>query len=197
MVFDGDFGEINPKAKEAIDRIYQSSNNLTMVVEDLLNVSKIEQGGMKYTMAPFNIAEVASSTARDMSITAAKKGLELSYVGDVTDEYMVNGDQEKLRQVILNFIDNAMKYTKKGFIHVSVSNQKGKIHFAVNDSGMGMTPEIKATLFQKFSRGNGARMNTSGSGLGLYLAKEIAEAHKGTVGVDSPGPEQGSPCTLR
>ena len=192
MVLEGSYGEINPQAKEAIDRIFQSSNNLAIVVEDLLNVSKIEQGGMKYEMAPFNLSEMVSNMAKDLSITASKKNLSLTCSIDDGEDSMVNGDKEKLRQVVLNFIDNAIKYTKEGSIVTSVKHVGDKVIFAVKDTGMGMTPEIKETLFQKFARGDGARMNTSGSGLGLYLAKEIVAAHHGRVWVDSDGPNLGS-----
>ncbi|MDE2031027.1 MAG: hypothetical protein KGI58_02070 [Patescibacteria group bacterium] len=192
MVLEGDFGEINPQAKDAIDRVFQSTMNLTKIVEDLLNVSKIEQGGMKYEMAPFSVVEVARDMSKDLSVVAEKKGLKLTFESDNEEDCMVNGDKEKIRQVVLNFIDNSLKYTKEGTINVSVRKVNDKVVFAVKDTGMGMTPEIKATLFQKFSRGDGARMNTGGSGLGLYLAKEIIEAHKGTVGVDSEGMGKGS-----
>ncbi len=192
MVVDGDFGEVNEKAKDAVNRIFESSKNLALIVEDFLNVSKIEAGGMKYEMAPFDLGEVAGSMAKDLSITAEKKGLKLNYTDDGTSPYTVNGDKEKIRQVILNFIDNSMKYTKTGAIDVSVKKIGDKAVFAVKDTGMGMTEEIKATLFQKFARGDGARMNTTGSGLGLYLAKEIVSAHKGRVWVESDGPQKGS-----
>lgn len=193
MILEGDYGEINPKAKEAIDRVFQSSNNLTMIVEDLLNVSKIEQGGMKYERTNFDLSEIASAMAKDLSINAEKKGLKLTYTQD-EGIHNVFGDKEKLRQVVLNFIDNSIKYTKEGKVEVSVIHKEGNkvIRFEVKDTGMGMTPETKASLFQKFARGEGSKVNASGSGLGLYLAKEIAEAHKGTVGVDSDGPGKGS-----
>ncbi len=192
MILEGDYGKISEKTKEAVDRVYESSKNLTVIVEDLLNVSKIEQGGMKYEMAPFSLAEIANDMAKDLSITAEKRGLKLSYAGDTDKDCMVNGDKEKIRQVVLNFIDNAIKYTKTGSVDVSVHKNGDKVVFAVKDTGMGMTPEIKATLFQKFARGDGARMNTTGSGLGLYLAKEIVEAHKGRVWVESDGAGKGS-----
>lgn len=191
MVLDGDFGEINSKAKDAIERVFQSTMNLTKVVEDLLNVSKIEQGGLKFVMEPFNLTEVASDMSKDLSISAEKKGVKLSFESS-DNECMVNGDKEKIRQVVLNLVDNSIKYTKEGTIVVSVKKADNKIVFAVKDTGMGMTPEIKATLFQKFARGEGSRMNTGGSGLGLYLAKEIIEAHKGTIDVDSEGMGKGS-----
>jgi signal transduction histidine kinase len=101
---------------------------------------------------------------------------------------------EKLRQVILNLTDNSIKYTKTGSIVVKLTKDeaKGKIRLSITDTGMGMTPEIKATLFKKFARGEGGKVNTGGSGLGLYLAKEIIEAHKGTIDVESNGPDLGS-----
>lgn len=147
---------------------------------------------MKFVMEPFSLVEIARDMAKDLSITADKRGLKVNFESDSADLCMVNGDKEKLRQVVLNFIDNSIKYTKEGTINVSVKRDKNKVLFRVKDTGMGMTPEIKASLFQKFARGDGARMNTTGSGLGLYLAKEIVSAHKGEVMVDSEGPGKGS-----
>jgi signal transduction histidine kinase len=192
MVLDGSYGELSPKVKEAIDIIMQSSANLAITIEDFLNVSKIESGGMQYEKVNFDLGEMTKSMTKGIAINAEKKGLKIDYTDDQTGPYMINGDQEKLRQVVLNFIDNSIKYTKAGEIHVSVTRFGTKVHFAVKDTGMGMTMDIKSKLFHKFSRGDGQRMNTTGSGLGLYLAKEIAKAHGGDVGVDSAGPGLGS-----
>lgn len=192
MLLEGDYGEINPEAKDAIGRIYESSQNLMKIVEDLLNVSKIEQGGMKYEMAPFDLNEVAENMAKDLSVTAENKGLKLEFLSEGSKDCNVNGDKDKIRQVILNFIDNSIKYTKTGEIKVKVEKVKNKVVFSVSDTGMGMTEEIKETLFHKFARGEGARMNTGGSGLGLYLTKEITEAHGGRVWVESEGMGKGS-----
>jgi signal transduction histidine kinase len=105
---------------------------------------------------------------------------------------MINGDEEKIRQVVINLIDNSIKYTPEGSINVRISKQGSKVLLAIKDTGMGMTEEIRQTLFKKFARGEGGKVNTSGSGLGLYLAKEISEAHNGRVWVESPGPGKGS-----
>jgi signal transduction histidine kinase len=191
MVKDGDFGEIAPKAKEAVERIFDSSQNLTMIVEDLLNVSKIESGGMRYEKINFDMSEIVKTTAQDLSIMAGKKNIKLTYSEDNGD-HTVLGDKEKLRQVVLNFIDNSIKYTKEGTIEVKLENKNDKVLVSVKDTGMGVSPEIMATLFQKFARGEGQKMNTGGSGLGLYLAKEIVDAHKGRVWVESPGMGLGS-----
>lgn len=192
MLMDGDYGEINPEAKEAVDRIMESSNNLTLVVEDLLNVTKIEQGGMKYEMTKFDFGELTRGTAKDLSITALKKGLKLIYNIPEDKKYFVDGDKEKLRQVLVNIIDNGMKYTKEGQIEVNLNSDNGKILLSIKDTGAGITKEAIGTLFKKFSRGDGGKMNTSGTGLGLYLVKEIVEAHKGRAWVESEGLGKGS-----
>ncbi len=192
MLIEGDYGEINPKAKEIVDRVAESSNNLTLVVEDLLNVSKIESGGMKYDMVKFDFSELVNNTAKDLSITAEKKGLKLTHKIDMSHQYFVDGDKEKLRQVLINLIDNSMKYTEKGKIELDLDNQDGKITLSVKDTGAGVDPEVEDTIFEKFSRGEGAKLNASGSGLGLYLVKEIVEAHHGRVWVESLGVGKGS-----
>jgi signal transduction histidine kinase len=192
MLIEGDYGDINPQAKETIDRIMESSNNLTLVVEDLLNVSKIEQGGLKYEMIKFDFSNLVEKTVKDLSITAEKKGLKLIY--DTSDDYkyFVTGDEEKLRQVLVNLIDNSMKYTPEGEIKINLSLNNDKIILSVKDSGVGIPKEIIGKLFEKFSRGEGSKLNSSGSGLGLYLVKEIVRAHKGRVWVESEGDGKGS-----
>ncbi len=192
MLLEGDYGDINPDAKEKINRIQESSNNLTLVVEDLLNVTKIEQGGMSYEMVRFNFGELVENTTKDLSITAEKKGLKLIYKTPKDDKYFVVGDKEKIRQVVVNLIDNSMKYTLKGQIETSLIRNNGKILLSIKDTGVGIPKEIIGTLFEKFARGEGAKLNSSGSGLGLYLVKEIMEAHKGRVWVESEGKDKGS-----
>jgi signal transduction histidine kinase len=196
MVLEGDYGEINKEIKEICQRVFESSKNLGVIVEDLLNVSKIEQGGMKYDMERFDLKEISSSVVKDLSIVAAQKNLKVNFELEGNEIFFMNGDKEKMRQVIINLIDNSIKYTKVGEINVALKKIGNKIHFIVKDTGMGMTPEIKESLFQKFSRGEGARMNASGSGLGLYLVRKIVEAHHGRVWVDSDGPDKGSTFSM-
>lgn len=192
MLLEGDYGEINPEVKEKIERVMESSNNLTLVVEDLLNVSKIEQGGMKYEMVKFDFGNLVDKTATDLSITAEKKGLKLTCKVAKNRKYYIKGDEEKLRQVIVNLIDNSMKYTPKGEIEISLKKEQDKILLLVKDTGVGIPKDVIGKLFEKFSRGEGAKLNSSGSGLGLYLVKEIVEAHKGRVWVESEGKDKGA-----
>lgn len=194
MLLEGSFGEVGEKQREAIDRVFQSVQHLSKIVEDLLSVTKIEQGGMQYQMSSFDFEKVAREITEDLSVTAKKKGVEMTFAADSKSGYTVNGDMEKIRQVVLNLVDNSIKYTPAGSVHVGLSKdeQKKKILLSISDTGIGMTEETIESLFQKFSRGNGVKVNMSGSGLGLYLAKQIVEAHKGRMWIESPGLNKGS-----
>lgn len=192
MILEGDYGKITKKLEDAVSRIFQSTNNLQIIVEDLLNVSKIEQGGMKFEMLDFDFGNLVQSVVTDLSINAKNKDLILKYNQNIDEKFIVCGDQLKLRQVILNLVDNAIKYTKKGSIDVNIIKKEDKAIFSVKDTGVGIEKNVIETLFQKFNRGDGARMNTSGSGLGLYLAKEIIKAHNGSIWVESDGLDKGS-----
>lgn len=194
MLTEGSFGSLEGKQDEAVKRIYASAQGLVNVVEDLLNVSKIEQGGMKYEFMPTDLNGLVTQLVEEMKIPAENKQLEFSADIPAYDKLMVNADPVKLKQVFLNLVDNSIKYTQTGFVHIKLirDEESGTITFSVSDSGVGVSPETKAKLFEKFSRGEGGKLNTGGSGLGLYLAREIARAHKGDVVIDSEGLGKGS-----
>jgi signal transduction histidine kinase len=127
-----------------------------------------------------------------MKVPAESKSLEFSLEMDSHDQYIVSADATKIKQVFLNLVDNSIKYTPKGFVKIFLKREGANIVFSVLDSGMGISPETRAKLFEKFSRGEGGKTNTGGSGLGLYLAQQIARAHKGDVTIESPGLGKGS-----
>lgn len=188
---DGIVGDLTDKQKEVAQHIYVSATGLANVVEDFLNVTKIEQGGMKYVFAPTDMRTIVNDLVSDMRITAEAKHLE--FQTDVHEGvFMANADATKMKQVFLNLIDNSIKYTKDGFVKVWLNKTGDHMRFGVSDSGVGVSEETKAKLFQKFGRGEGAVMNGGGSGLGLYLAQEIAEAHGGKITIDSEGLGKGS-----
>lgn len=191
---DGIVGELAPKQSEIVRHIYTAAQGLASVVEDFLNVTKIEQGGMKYVFAPTDLKTIVKDLASDMKIAAEDKHLTFSSLVDETGEYMMQADNVKLKQVFLNLIDNSIKYTKEGFVKVSLSENKNNktIIFSVSDSGVGVSEETKAKLFTKFARGEGGVLNGGGSGLGLYLAKEIVKAHNGQITIDSEGLGKGA-----
>ena len=196
MLDEGSYGKLADDQDEAVRRIYASAQGLINIVEDLLNISKIEQGGMVYSFSPIDLGTIVTAVFNEMQIPAQNKNLELRLDMSKTDKFMVVADATKVRQIVLNLIDNAIKYTPKGFVAVHLNKKEDKVVFAVSDSGVGISPETKDKLFQKFSRGEGGKLNTGGSGLGLYLAKQIAAAHKGDVVIDSEGLGKGSTFSL-
>lgn len=102
-------------------------------------------------------------------------------------------DEEKMRQVVMNLIDNSIKYTKKGKVEVALSREKNKIKFCVWDTGIGISAKDLPNLFKKFSRGTGTSLiDTEGTGLGLFVAKQMVEIHKGKVWAESEGEGKGS-----
>jgi len=205
MLLENSYGALEEKAREPINRVMESTNHLVKLIEDFLNVSKIEQGGMKYVFAKTDMEVLLRELTNELSVAAEKKGLKLTFETDGKVGYYANADQEKLRQVLLNFIDNAIKYTpaamntgQQGFVKIRLEktpNRKARV--SVSDSGVGMSEETKNRLFEKFARGEeGQKVNTGGSGLGLYLAKQIVSAHGGRIWAESPGPNLGSTFSI-
>lgn len=191
---DGIVGDLTPKQNEIVRHIYTSAQGLASVVEDFLNVTKIEQGGMKYVFTETDIKTIVKDLASDMKIAAEDKHLTFTSSIHELGKYMMQADSVKLKQVFLNLVDNSIKYTKEGFVKVSLTEDKNDktIIFSVSDSGVGISEETKAKLFTKFARGEGGALNAGGSGLGLYLAQEIVKAHKGQIIIDSKGLGKGS-----
>ncbi len=124
---------------------------------------------------------------------AEDKGLYLKFIKPKTKLPTVKMDTEKIRQIVINFIDNAIKYTKKGGITVSVNKKDNNIECRVKDTGIGVSEEEQAKLFKKFARGKDAfSVNTEGMGLGLYVAQMMVQAHKGNIWVESEGDDKGA-----
>ncbi|HET8575436.1 MAG TPA: ATP-binding protein [Candidatus Paceibacterota bacterium] len=199
----GTFGNIPEQSKEYISRIFESSKRLIVIVDDFLDLRKIEQGQMKYTFAFFDMKALVTSVVEEMTPMAKEKKLSLVYEDNREDHYALRGDQGKLRQVVSNLIDNSVKYTDAGEVRVYLekigdpSAQGGKIRLSVSDHGIGILPDEIETLFHKFSRTIGAKkINTTGSGLGLYVAAEIMRAHGGKIWAESAGHGKGSKFTL-
>lgn len=196
MLLEGSYGELAEKQHEAVSRVFQSSFNLGNVVEDLLDISKIEQGGMTFNMQNIDLDNICSDLYQELLLTAKSKGLNFTYENSGAEGLMVKGDPIKLRQVVQNLVDNSMKYTKEGFVKMTLSKGDMSAVITVTDSGMGMSDETKKNLFGKFARGEGKDVNAGGSGLGLYLVKKIVEAHNGVISTDSAGVGKGSTFTV-
>lgn len=186
------FGKIERPLREAVDHIFQATEGMILMVEDFLNISRIEQGRMKYEFSDIDVAELTGEIAMEMQPTALKKKLEL-ILEKTNEPVIVSADPGKLRQVIANIIDNSIKYTPKGSIKVTLSKTPNKGIITIKDTGIGISEKEIHTLFEKFTRAKNAnRVNVTGTGLGLYLAKKIVEEHKGNITVHSEGEGKGS-----
>jgi len=193
MILEGSFGRISATQKQALDKVYESSERLIQLIENLLNISRIESGRLQYTFEPTDLAALVKDVVDDLKSVAKKKGLRFTYNAPQKQLPKLQMDEEKMRQVVMNMIDNSIKYTKKGSVTVSLKQEYGRIKFCVQDTGIGISQEQKENLFKKFSRGSGPSLiHTEGTGLGLYVAKQIVEAHKGRIWAESRGENQGS-----
>jgi signal transduction histidine kinase len=192
MLLDGDYGELPKEAKNSVNIIMRSCQNLVNIVNDFLNISRIEQGRMVYDKSVFNIGDLVSEVINQYKPNLEDAKLSLS-VNIPESPIPIEADKDKLKQIVGNIVDNAIKYTKKGEVRVSVSESGKEVVIEVKDTGIGIEPFEIENLFMKFFRTREAhRKNISGSGLGLYIARKIAEAHGGTIEAHSEGIGKGS-----
>jgi signal transduction histidine kinase len=193
MVLEGSFGEIGQEAKGAVEVILQSAQKLVFVIEDFLNVTRIELGTIEYNFAEADLKQIVESVVATMKPIIDARHLTLTTEIDDTKDYRLKLDAGKISQVISNLIDNSIKYTKGGSIHVSLRHQKDKFRIEIKDTGVGIDQETMGRLFQKFSRAYDAtRMNANGTGLGLYVARQLVEAHHGQLWAESDGVGKGT-----
>ena len=195
MILEGSFGPVQEKALEAINRIFESSQRLVVIIEDFLNISRIEQGRMQYEFSSVDLAKTVKEVVQEMEGNFKRANLYLKYNESTPGPFMVTADSGKIRQVVTNIIDNGVKYTPTGGITVTLhrDDERHKVLLEVSDTGIGIPPEVMPRLFEKFSRAEDAgKTNIAGTGLGLFVAKEIMKAHRGNIWVDSEGKGKGS-----
>ena len=188
----GDYGKVPKKILEQLTKTQNTNNHLISLIEDMLNVSRIERGKMEFLFEPTNVEELARFSYEQLLPIAGDKKLKLTYEPPSTPLPKLTVDKEKLRQVMNNLIDNALKYTKQGSVAVKIFSKGDEIQFQVTDSGKGISAEEQDSIFQKYSRGKESVKQSAGLGLGLYVAKIIIEQHKGKIWAESAGEGKGS-----
>ena len=190
LLLQGYYGEIQEKAKEVLLKIYRNINEEINLVNNLLDYRKIEEGRMEYNFENINIVQIVKGIYEFYKIRAEEKKLE--FILDIEKESIViRGDEEKLKQVIANLVDNAIKYTDSGFVKISVKEEDNSVLIIVQDSGRGIEKDYLEKIFVGFERGTIDR-KIAGSGLGLYIAKEFIKAHNGEIWAESEGLGKGS-----
>jgi len=188
MVLDGTLGPVSDKVKNSLKIVQNASGRLSVLVEDLLNVSRIEQGRIKINPKPLNISQIIQDILVELRIQAEEKNLELKYNAYAKQLPLINIDPARLKQILINLIGNAIKYTQKGNVEIITEEKNnGKtLELRIKDTGMGMSAKDRERLFEKFYRiKNEKTKSISGTGLGLWITKQLVELMKGTIMVDS------------
>ena len=193
MIQEGEFGKTAPKQKPIINILEKSANRLINLIKNLLDISRIEKGRLELNLESTNIVQMTEELVKDLLPNALRKKIKFKMHAPTEQLPNIVADKERIRQVLLNTIDNAIKYTTKGRVDVTLEKNMDDIIISITDTGRGMAQDEIAKIFTKFTRvGGNARFRTEGSGLGLYVAKQIIREHHGDIEVTSPGLEKGS-----
>lgn len=194
---------IDTKAREYLEKAHSSTQHLGKLFQDLLTSAKAEDGRLQNHPVVVEMGDFLQQLTEDMRFTAENKGLALDYVIGATPDssvnsksggsmklvkplYYVHVDQERIREVLVNIFDNAIKYTEAGKITIALAGDDGVVQIRVTDTGAGIPPEDVPHLFEKFYRvDNTATRTIGGTGLGLFICRKIIELYNGRVWVTS------------
>ncbi len=189
ILLDGDLGELNEDQKGLVEKTYSSNERMISLINDLLNVTRIEEGRYLYQLELSHIEDVVAPLIESYKTEVERRGIKFNINIPKKKTPKIAVDAEKITLVIQNFIENAMKYTNQGGVmelNISYNKEKDEIEVSVKDSGVGIPKDQHGRVFTKFFRAkNIIKMETEGSGLGLFICKNIVEAHKGRVWFES------------
>jgi len=194
LALEGSYGKMdNPEITDLFHKIYTIDLRLSQLVEDLLNVSKIEAGKVQYKWDETSLEPVVRELYDMFIALAKKKGLSIAYEEPKTPLPIMTLDVNKIKEIISNLIDNAIKYTEKGGVTITIEATETVARVVIADTGIGISKEDAERLFGKFIRTETTKkMDSGGSGLGLFVGKTFVEAHGGRVYAESDGVGKGS-----
>jgi signal transduction histidine kinase len=179
------FGELNEKQEEYLKDIHASGQHLLSLINDILDLSKIEAGRMELELTEFNLPATLDNALTLVRERAGRHGIALHMTVDDRVEH-VQADERKIKQVILNLLSNAIKFTpEEGRIDVRAVPGDGIIEVSVSDTGAGIAPEDQEAIFEEFRQVGTAEKKAEGTGLGLTLCRKFVELHGGRIWVKS------------
>jgi signal transduction histidine kinase len=179
------FGEVNEKQEEYLDDILSSGNHLLSLINDVLDLSKVEAGQVELKVARFSLQEALERGVVMVRERATKDGVRVA-LAPVPTVDVVTGDERRIRQVIFNLLSNAVKFTPAGgVVSVTATHVDGEVRVAVSDTGPGIAAEDRERIFDKFQQTDAGIEQREGTGLGLALSKRLVELHGGRIWVDS------------
>ena len=198
LFLEGIYGKLDAQKRQPMERLYRSSERLIHLVNDLLGISRIQLGKIDLDLGEVDLCEIVKSVVDEFSMTAEGKGIGLHASCPTGGVPLVVGDKQKLRNSVLNLVDNAIRYTEKGSVEVSLIRETNDLVVRVEDTGPGLDADEARMLFDSFQRGHAGRKHSGeGSGLGLYIAKEFIALHGGAVWAESPGKGFGTTFFIR
>jgi signal transduction histidine kinase len=191
------FGEVNEKQAEYLKDIHESGRHLLSLINDILDLSKIEAGRMELELSSFDLPSAVSNAMTLVRERAQRHGIQLGLEMD-PELGEFQADERKVKQILLNLLSNAVKFTPDGGrVDVSAQAMNGKIEIAVRDTGIGIAPEDHAAVFEEFKQvGRDYTRKAEGTGLGLALTKRLVELHGGEIALES-ALGKGSTFTVR
>jgi signal transduction histidine kinase len=194
LIEDGAYGNINKKTGGILQKMYESNEHLIKLVDEFLNITRMEQGRLKYSFVKTDLSKLIQNAARELRVKIRGRQLSLVFHNNLKERTDILLDAEKIYQVIYNFFDNAIKYTSKGSVDVFLEQEHSGLAVRVRDTGVGFDGDDGANFFQKFYRGKNVRNveAVTGTGLGLYVARKFVEAHSGKIWARSKGVGKGS-----
>ncbi len=185
---------VTPEQREFLSMVKSSADSLLVIINDILDYSKIEAGKIVLDPTPFNLSEIVGDAMKSLATYAHQKGLEIAFHVDPNVPLDLVADSIRLRQVLVNLVGNAIKFTERGevVVDVTVENETAeelKLHFAVRDTGIGIADEIQAKLFEAFEQADTSTTRRyGGTGLGLAISKRITQLMGGEIWIHSaPG----------
>jgi signal transduction histidine kinase len=181
----GMFGEINEKQTEYLQDILESGRHLLSLINDILDLSKIEAGRMDLELSEFDLPQAIQNALTLVRERALRRGIALHHAID-DRVAAIRSDERKVKQVLLNLLSNAIKFTPEGGrIEVRAASTDGMVEVSVTDTGVGIAPEDQEAVFEEFRQVGTADKKAEGTGLGLALSRKFVELHGGRIWVTS------------
>ena len=182
---DGSIGTLDEKQKVLLSTMLQSNEDLLGLVNALLEVYRFDSGKLELCKTVFPVKDLAEQCYNELLPLANKKGIKFIIEYDLSDDVHIKADKAEIKRVMVNLSGNALNYTNNnGEVNIFVKIQNGDLIYSVSDNGDGIPQADIPNLFKRFSQGTMKKRST-GTGLGLYLSRQIVEAHGGKIWVDS------------
>lgn len=192
LIKDGAYGKVKKQMSGVLRNMDESNSRLIALVDEFLNITRIEQGRIKYDFLKYDISEVIDQVVKEFKERALQKNIKILW-NKPNRSVELFFDKEKVRHVIFNYLDNAIKYSDQGTVSIFLKDDNEGVGIKIVDTGIGFERSDEVNFFQKFYRGENVRgTNVNGTGLGLYVCSKFIEAHQGRVWARSVGLGKGS-----